>query len=230
MKKIELDHQEVLRVFQEVGTVEKTAPRFGVSMPTIVRHLNEVGVTFQRGSNHPSKLPMDDVMQRYSRGESTIQIARSLNVDPEVIRRRLNRRGVKMRPPGGWELKGEKNHQWKAKDAPYKEGKYQARKTYSALTGRQILPGKVLHHMNEDTSDNSVDNLWEFPNQSCHARFHQRLLLLQRQGLPADANLIGLRSDGLPLRRLIDPNAELPSIVPPNPFGKQATTEPPRTS
>lgn len=229
MQKIELDHQEVLRKFQELGTATRAAEHFGVSTPTVVRHLNELGLTFSKGSNPPNKLPMEDVIRRYTEGESTCQIAKSLGVDDEVIRRRLNRRGVKMRPPGGWETGGEKNSQWKGKGG-YKEGKYQARKTYFALVGRRVLPGKVLHHMDENTDNNDPDNLWEFPNGSCHSRYHQRLLHLQRQGLPADANQIALKNGGLPLRRLIDPNAELPSIVPPNPCDKQEKTQPPRTS
>lgn len=214
--------ETILEAVERLGSQKAAAVELGMTQAGISGTLRYHGIHTGKGKNHPNKLPMEDIIRRYSAGESTIQIARSLGVDPEVIRRRLNRRGIQMRPPGGWELKGEKNHQWKGKETPYKCGKYQARKTYEAFLGKPLLPGLVIHHMNENTEDNSADNLWVFPNNSCHSRYHQRLLSLQRQGLQADANQIALENGGAPLRRIADPNAELPSIVPPAPCDKPA--------
>lgn len=214
--------EEVAAIYEQMKSAKEVAAYLGVAHSCVLRNLKQAGVQVESSDPNKYPLPMPEVIAHYQAGKSTREIGAIYGVDAEVIRRRLNRRHIQMRPRGGEQ--GEKNPQWKGGN-DYKEGKYQARKTYKAFVGKPLLPGKVLHHMNEDTADNSPDNLWEFPNNSCHARYHQRLLNLQRQGLQAEPNLIALENGGVPLRRLTDPTAALPSIVPPNPFDKQEKSE-----
>lgn len=41
--------------------------------------------------------------------------------------------------------------------------------------GRELAPGEVIHHEDEDKRNNSSENLWMFPTQGEHLRHHQRL-------------------------------------------------------
>jgi len=40
--------------------------------------------------------------------------------------------------------------------------------------GRFLKKGEVVHHKNDDTGDNRLENLELFENQAAHARFHKR--------------------------------------------------------
>lgn len=212
--------QEAYERLRDPGLV---ADELGIVRPAVNHILaTKLGIRIGKGGNPPQKLPMQEIIQMYGAGLTTVDIARKFEVDPEIIRRRLNRRGIQLRPRG---CHKEKNAQWKGKNGKYNRQTYQARKACVEFLGKRLLPGTVIHHMNENTLDNQPDNLWVFPNASCHARYHQRLLSLQRAGLPADANLVALESGGQPLQRIADPNAELPSIVPPNPFDKSGTLD-----
>jgi hypothetical protein len=40
--------------------------------------------------------------------------------------------------------------------------------------GRRLTSEEVVHHINEDRSDNRIENLMLFPNQSEHIKHHRR--------------------------------------------------------
>ncbi|MEA2036126.1 MAG: HNH endonuclease [Nanoarchaeota archaeon] len=40
--------------------------------------------------------------------------------------------------------------------------------------GRYLNPGEVVHHINEDPTDDRLENLMLFPNQGSHASFHAK--------------------------------------------------------
>lgn len=81
----------------------------------------------------------------------------------------------------------EKLSQARAKDADissYKKhlGRHLHRENAEKLLGRELLPGEVVHHINKDRSDNSPENLFVFPSQAEHARWH----MLDRMGKAPD--------------------------------------------
>ena len=42
------------------------------------------------------------------------------------------------------------------------------------IIGRLLSPMEVIHHINENPSDNSPENLYLFPNNSEHISYHSR--------------------------------------------------------
>jgi len=39
---------------------------------------------------------------------------------------------------------------------------------------RKLRPSEVVHHKDRDKTNNSLDNLWVFPNQRAHSNAHKR--------------------------------------------------------
>lgn len=48
------------------------------------------------------------------------------------------------------------------------------------MLGRQLKPGEVVHHINEDIRDNRPENLMVFPSQAEHAKWHKEAEKLLR--------------------------------------------------
>ena len=46
--------------------------------------------------------------------------------------------------------------------------------TASAIMGRPLAPGEIVHHINNDKHDNSPANLFIFKSQEDHARYHAK--------------------------------------------------------
>ena len=77
---------------------------------------------------------------------------------------------------------GEKNHQWRGKKYQTKEGRWiiavdnirvcQARHIAEKCLKRKLKKKEVVHHINEDKSDDRPVNLYIFRNQSKHMSYH----------------------------------------------------------
>lgn len=64
------------------------------------------------------------------------------------------------------------------------------RKVVEDIIGRQLLKREVVHHINENSLNDVVTNLYRFRNSSAHLRWH---LFLRRHALPGEilvSNLI----------------------------------------
>jgi len=51
-------------------------------------------------------------------------------------------------------------------------GRHLHRTNAERLLGRKLKKGEVVHHIDGNRRNNSLDNLMVFPNQAEHARFH----------------------------------------------------------
>lgn len=77
---------------------------------------------------------------------------------------------------------GEKNSLWKGKEYQGKRGRWfiwidnikylRSRYTSEQYLNRKLNNVEIVHHINEDPSDDRPENLYVFPNQSSHAKHH----------------------------------------------------------
>ena len=61
-------------------------------------------------------------------------------------------------------------------------GRHEHRAAAEAILGRELRPGEVVHHIDGDKRNNSPENLWIFPSQAEHARWHMELRKIIAQG------------------------------------------------
>ncbi|THF66699.1 HNH endonuclease [Deinococcus sp. Arct2-2] len=57
------------------------------------------------------------------------------------------------------------------------------RQIAAARLGRPLWPGEVVHHLDGDSTNNSLDNLFVLPSQGFHAHM-EHVLRLERRGQP----------------------------------------------
>jgi hypothetical protein len=210
------DPKVVLEAYKLHGTQMAAARALGIPQSSVNRILRvDFGIHLGKGNWPPThKLPMQEVASRYLAGESCPQIAKDYGVTDEVIRRRLRSLGVARRPRDG--SPGSRNGQWKGgRTQPMHYHRRQSYEVAAICLGQPLPLGWVIHHSDEDPTNNQPENLLLFESQSDHCRFHQRLLRLQRQGGGVDANQLALESGARPL-----PRPPAPIVLPPDTKGR----------
>ena len=60
------------------------------------------------------------------------------------------------------------------KSYPKKNGRHIHRTLAEQKLGRPLKPGEVVHHINENKQDYSLDSLQVLPSQAEHARLHAK--------------------------------------------------------
>ena len=152
-------------------------------------------------------LPLAEIAERYLKdGEELNEVLKSYPVlnspDPcEAIRRQLIREGFPKKTRQGIG-RGHRNFQWKG---GYKKTvHYYRRQSYEIAAicgGRPLEMGEIIHHDDEVPQNNAPENLLIFPSQKLHARYHQKLLGLQRKGQIVDTIQLAIETGARQLQR-----------------------------
>jgi hypothetical protein len=205
------DWVAIVAYWLECKNQHRVAERFGIRQSHVSRMLVKCGIRIGKGNNSPKKihLPVDTIVSRYLAGESTIELGSAYGVDPELIRARLSQRGIKRRGYG--QAKGHKNYQWKGgREQAMHYHRRQAYEVAAICLGQPLPQGWIVHHADENPTNNDPSNLMVFESQKAHAGFHQQLLKLLHEGKTVDASQLALRSGAQWL-----PPPPAPLVLPP---------------
>lgn len=131
----------------------------------------------------------DILYQKYiTKGMSAAQISKEFKCADTTIRRWLKKFGIPIRTNSESKIGG-KNHNWKGGETLHEDGHVlvrspdhpnvnangyirRSRLVMEKHLGRYLSPGEIVHHKNEDTSDDLIENLDLFPGTSEHVSFH----------------------------------------------------------
>ncbi|MCH7549654.1 MAG: HNH endonuclease, partial [Candidatus Krumholzibacteriota bacterium] len=131
----------------------------------------------------------------YNKGKTIADIAQQFGVSVQPIRRILKEANVKMRIAARQKgsISGEKNPRWKGGRRTRKDGyvliwtptgdKLEHRVVMEQHIGRHLLPAEIVHHKDNNPSNNAIENLEIYASQSEHALHHateNRKILLSK--------------------------------------------------
>lgn len=110
VSKNKYDREEIQRLWEETESIDAIIHQLEIPktyLQKILKHELEIEVPYE----HPNKydLPMDELAERYRNGETCGEIARSIGIPSERVRRRLTAHGVKIRSAAESVPRGKKN-------------------------------------------------------------------------------------------------------------------------
>src|SRR3990167_5794962 len=211
-----INHDEVIRQIQEIRLVKTVAINLNLSEKYVqsIARKYKIQIDDQRGKHNqnPRTIFLDKklVVQRYLSGEGTNEIGKSLNIDGEVVRRRLKKWNI---PRRVGKAIGPKNPQWKGnRSAPMHYFRKQSYEVAAICLGQPVPKGYVIHHLDENAKNNNPENLILFPSQSLHAKFHQKVLNLRLEVDSKESNQLMLEIGGVQLPKPPHPLTFLQNI------------------
>jgi hypothetical protein len=128
--------------------------------------------------------------------EIAVHLGLSQKNGSEVVRRRLLLAGVQSRTGCA---KKDRNYFWKGGRDKYSSDhrdRYQTYRVVVAFLGMLLPKGWVVHHLDEDATNDSLSNLVLFPNALVHSNYHLWLIQNQLLGNSAEAIQEALRIGG----------------------------------
>lgn len=99
------DRRHLAACYRRHGSIAGVAADFDVAYETARRWLRDADVELRpRGRPSPGAgtAPVDQIVERYRKGESVATIASTMDVSPNTIRNRLLDAGEPLRPRPGW--------------------------------------------------------------------------------------------------------------------------------
>jgi hypothetical protein len=137
------------------------------------------------GLHNNTGWPIEEMKQWYESGMTLQEIGDRLGRRLQVIGKVLKRAGVQMRPRGWCDQSGEKNRFWKGgrttdkagyvliyrPDHPHANNHGQVREhrlVAERTLGRYLTPTEVVHHKDDDPSNNAPENLVVYETNGQH--------------------------------------------------------------
>lgn len=159
------------------------------------------GNNSKHGHKPPVRLEYADVVPKYLDGMKCREVATSLGVSDETIRRALDWWGVPRRKRGAGGMRKEENPFYRGGRPKYRSNKYWAAKIATYCYGRALPRGAVVHHVDGNPQNNDPTNLILFLSHTIHQQVHYLLSRLPQPVDRVEAIRVALENGGQALQR-----------------------------
>lgn len=179
------------------------AEELDVSVAAVHYHLAAAGE--DTSDRLRGKLDVPEMLALYAAGESMRRLSVKYDVGEDAIERRLSKAGVHIRRGAEAVPRGPQNVFYKDGRAEERDAlrtdrhRYEVVQIAAICLGRPLAKGWVVHHQDENPTNNDPANLWLFPGGREHGRYHAQRRESLRQADGVDAILLVSRNGGLKL-------------------------------
>lgn len=137
------------------------------------------------GMHNKIEWPVEQMTRWYREGLTLQEIGNRMGRDFRLVHKVLKKAGVEMRPRGWCHQQGPRNVSWNGGRTIDKHGYVLVRRpdhpaannsgyvrehrlVAEQVLGRSLLPTEVVHHVNDDPSDNRPENLMVYETNAQH--------------------------------------------------------------
>jgi len=196
------DHDEILALFDRGLEIRDIAEQVGCSEGLVSIVTRQSGRSaFLRRYPQSGEWDREAILGDYQAGMPVAEIREKHHISLGQVHRLRKKAGIPLRPRP--RLTGKRNSQYKhGLGNRQRERNLSLVQQVAAVCLGHVVPlGWQIHHMDEKPTNNRPENLAIFPSRSAHARYHQRRLSLQREGLEVDASQLVSENGGWLLPR-----------------------------
>lgn len=184
-------NERIIEAFHRLKSTRAVSNETGVNLKTVAYTLNQAGIKTprkgRRNVNCACDRNADLVMQMYNSGSSLANIARTVGTKGQEVTKFLRRNGItaqfstatygekhyawkggRLVDKDGYILVQAKNHPFRRKHTPYI---LEHRLVMEESLGRMLLPTEVVHHIDGNKQNNSIENLTVFACNADHLAF-----------------------------------------------------------
>lgn len=193
MKRLELN-KELLEATLKEMTMEEAARKFGVSGQTIKRRIKEFGIDYNaKEQTSFAHILTKDYLESVKDTHTIFDVSEETGIKVRTVRKYIDQYGIKLVPrvlrgaespmwKGGVSIKNKGGKQYRTFYATGEDGKgtyvFEHTLVMEEHIGRKLVKGEVVHHIDGDGLNNSIDNLVLMTKKQ-HDTFHRLLGLLR---------------------------------------------------
>ena len=180
-----LDVDKLRRLVNQRMTCAKIAEIFGCSVPTVRKYVALYNLDWHPLSSGPKSIPMPNLRELVKQGWRLSKLAKKYGCYPQTVWDRIQKLGI----PYNWNRgsPGAMNGSWKGGRIVDKDGyvliwtpKHPFANNHSRVRehrlvmekklGRYLTPKEVVHHKDDNRSNNAIDNLELYSSNAEHLR------------------------------------------------------------
>lgn len=195
---------DLKEVYEKTKSSRKAAEIFGVSKTTILNFLREYDISIckepvkGREPRNKVKIAKRDLESAYTETKSVYKVAQKFGVSKTTILRKLKQHGISIGKNSGRPKMKDNRHTQHKKRYPVRivNGRRIALHRYimEKEIGRELKTEETVHHIDMNTSNNTIENLYLFKNESKHMIAHHSAWKLMEELFKGD--IIGFKEEG----------------------------------
>ncbi len=162
--KFQISKECLAEAYNQLGSAQKVADKFGVSKKLILNHMKELNIKRADTNKNKGKKQAKRIQFFSGQGLNGVEIAKKLKITPSTVYRIAARHNVKIVDNfhKGFSVSANGYKLIKVDDHPFADSKGYVREHRLVMEGfldRFLEPEECVHHIDGDKLNNSIENL-----------------------------------------------------------------------